>query len=134
MSVSKEILEKVNKWTNFAEEDLRLAKHSLTLASNCPFRLTAYHAQQCAEKYLKAFLVYNQIDFPYTHSLTRLLELTSKSLKRDKLEEVGTLSVYAITTRYPGEDEEVSKEDAEEAIRLAEIVKKRIQEEFAKLM
>lgn len=29
-----------------------------------PYRLIAYHAQQCAEKYLKAYLVYHDIDFP----------------------------------------------------------------------
>ncbi len=75
MALSKDVMIKVKKWINYAEEDLRLAKHSLTMESGCPFRLTAYHAQQCAEKYLKAFLVFHQIDFPYTHSITRLLEI-----------------------------------------------------------
>ena len=63
---------------NYAEEDLRIAKYSLTMESSCPFRLIAYHAQQCAEKNLSrkfSGLVFHHIDFPYTHSITRLLEI-----------------------------------------------------------
>ncbi len=33
-------------------------EHSpIVCAVRCPFRLVAYHAQQCVEKYLKAYLV-----------------------------------------------------------------------------
>jgi HEPN domain-containing protein len=52
--------------------------HRLTLTSRVPYRLIAYHAQLCAEKYLKAFLVYHRIDFPYTHDIGRLLELCAE--------------------------------------------------------
>ena len=75
MALSNEVIIKVKKWTNYAEEDLRIAKYSLTMESSCSFRLIAYHAQQCAEKYLKAFLVFHHIDFPYAHSITKLLEI-----------------------------------------------------------
>lgn len=38
----------------------------LRMESGCPYQLIAYHAhQQCAEKYLKAFLVYLRQDFPW---------------------------------------------------------------------
>lgn len=126
MEPNEEIILKVRKWINYAEEDLRLAKHSLTLESGCPFRLTAYHAQQCAEKYLKAFLVYHQIDFPYTHSITRLLEICSEVINTNEFTEAEMLTPFAITTRYPGEDEEVRKEEAVEAIRIADLVKEKI--------
>jgi len=59
MPLNNDIIVKVKKWIDYAEEDLRLAKHSLTLESNYPSRLTAYHAQQCAEKYLKEFLIFH---------------------------------------------------------------------------
>jgi HEPN domain-containing protein len=126
MVPGEEIILKVKKWISYAEEDLSLAKHSLGLESNCPFRLTAYHAQQCAEKYLKALLVFHQIDFPYTHSITRLLEICSEIININELTEAEILTPYAITTRYPGEDEEVTKEEALEAIRVAELVKGKI--------
>lgn len=64
---SKELKEKVKHWIELAEEDLRVAKHSLTMSSNIPYRIIAFHSQQCAEKYIKALLVLHNIDFPYTH-------------------------------------------------------------------
>jgi len=126
MHPNEETILKVKKWITYAEEDLQLAKHSLTLESSCPFRLTAYHAQQCAEKYLKAFLVFQQIDFPYTHSITRLLEICSQVINTNELTEAEMLSPFAITTRYPVEDEEVTKEEALQAIRIADLVKEKI--------
>jgi HEPN domain-containing protein len=59
-----EIFHKVKQWINFGDEDLRLARHALKILSSCPTRLIAYHAQQCAEKYLKAYLVFHRIYFP----------------------------------------------------------------------
>ena len=61
-----EIVAKVREWAAHADDDLRVAEHTLTLPDECPYRLVAYHAQQCAEKYLKAFLVLRGIDFPFT--------------------------------------------------------------------
>jgi hypothetical protein len=40
----KEVLRKVVKWLNYADEDLRLARHGLILKTGCPYRLIAYHA------------------------------------------------------------------------------------------
>src|SRR3990172_3786821 len=128
MGINEEIVLNVKKWIKYAEEDIQLAKHSLSLESGCPYRLTAYHAQQCAEKYLKALLVYNRMDFPYTHSITRLIEVCSGIIDTDEFAVAETLTPFAITTRYPGEDEEVTKEEAIEAIRIAELVKGKINE------
>jgi HEPN domain-containing protein len=72
---NKETIQQVIEWVSYADEDLLLAKHELTLAEKCPYRLVAYHAQQCAEKYLKAYLIFCGIDFPYTHDISELLEL-----------------------------------------------------------
>ena len=67
MSGTEDVLfRRVREWVRYADEDLRLARHGLTLTSGCPYRLIAYHAQQCAEKYLKAFLVFSEIDLPTT--------------------------------------------------------------------
>ena len=46
------LLHKVRQWVDFAEEDLCLAEHGLCMGEESPHRLVAYHAQQCAEKYL----------------------------------------------------------------------------------
>ena len=119
-ATKKEILLKVNQWVLYAEEDLRLANHALSLSSGCPYRLIAYHAQQCAEKYLKAFLVFHKIDFPYTHNISRLLELCAEIVEwTETLSEAEELTPFAISARYPGEDEDVTKEEAIRAIAIA---------------
>lgn len=119
MNVNRaDIVRKVHQWLAYAEEDLRLAQYGLTMPSSCPYRLIAYHGQQCAEKYLKAYLVLNEIDFPYTHNIRSLLKLCTKEWTKE-LTEAERLTPYAVTTRYPGEDEEVTKEEAEHAIHIA---------------
>ncbi|MDZ7319154.1 MAG: HEPN domain-containing protein [candidate division KSB1 bacterium] len=125
--VDETIIRKAKLWISHAEEDLRLAQHGLKLKSSCPYKLIAYHAQQCAEKYLKAFLVYQNIDFPYTHNISRLLELCAdKANWTEKLKDAEELTPFAITTRYPGEYEEVTKENAMRAIRIAKFVRRTV--------
>lgn len=128
MSPKKEdIIKKVNQWVEIANEDLQMAKHGFTISSNVPYRLIAFHSQQCAEKYLKAFLVFNSIDFPYTHEIEKLLNLIPEEYKlTGKLKEAFKLSDYAVARRYPDFYLSVSKEEAEYSVKLAEDVKKEI--------
>ena len=112
-----EIVAKVREWAAHADDDLRVAEHTLTLPDECPYRLVAYHAQQCAEKYLKAFLVLRRIDFPFTHNIARLLELCSERADwADTIKDAEELTPFAITARYPGDDEPVSEPEARRAI------------------
>ena len=121
----RQLRQKVFQWLLYAEEDLRLARHGLTLENNCPCRLIAYHAQQCAEKHLKAYLVHKSIDFPYTHNIAILLELCAEHASwAENLTDAEELTPFAITARYPGEDEEVSRAEAVRAIQIAERVRK----------
>jgi HEPN domain-containing protein len=125
----KELEEQVYKWIEIAEEDLLLAKHAFTLQSNIPYRLICYHAQQCAEKYMKAFLVSKFIDFPYTHSIDALTKLAPEEFKlMTKLESTFKLTNYAVARRYPGEYQKIDKDDAQNAVKLAEFVKEIIYE------
>ncbi|MHB9037491.1 MAG: HEPN domain-containing protein [Armatimonadota bacterium] len=121
---NRDVIEKVRQWADYADEDLRLAKHALQIEEGCPCRLIAYHAQQCVEKYLKAFLVMRGVDFPYTHNTGRLLELcVEQGVSADEIGDADELTPYAVTTRYPGEDEEVSRDEAVQAVRTAERVR-----------
>ena len=82
-----------------------------------------YHAQQAAEKALKAVLIAAQIDIPYTHNIQKLLDLLPAGIPRTvEVDASGRLSAYAVTTRYPGEEEPLTEEDHREAVRLAEAV------------
>ena len=122
-ATDKDIAQKVRQWMDYADDDLRLAEHGLKMESGCPFRLIAYHAQQCAEKYLKAFLVYQREDFPYTHNISTLLELCRKHADWvGSMEQTEILTAYAITTQYPGQDEPVTLTDAQQAVEKAKQV------------
>ena len=125
----KELEEQVFKWVEVAEEDLILAKHAFTLESNIPYRLIAYHAQQCSEKYLKAFLVSRLIDFPYTHNIEILVDLCERAVNiKEQLKDIFILSQYAAAKRYPGEYRKIKKADAVKAVKLAELTKQVISE------
>lgn len=115
---------KVMQWLAYAEEDLRLAAHAMGMPpAECPARLVAYHAQQCAEKCLKAYLVYHGVDFPYTHNISTLLELCSECGDWPvNLREAEELTDYAVTTRYPGDAAEVSEAETRRAVELAQQV------------
>jgi len=120
----KELEDQVFKWIEIAEEDLILANHAFTLSTNIPYRLICYHAQQCAEKYLKALLVSRLIDFPYTHSIDDLVKLCPVELDLiNRLAKTFKLTNYAVAKRYPGEYKKVTKEDALESVKLAELTK-----------
>lgn len=72
-----------------------------------PFTDTAlFHAQQAAEKSLKAFLTYHEVSFEKTHDLE---EISGRILAIDPtleplLKRVSVLTPFAVVFRYPGED------------------------------
>lgn len=117
-------VQKVRQWLAYADEDLRLAMHAMAMPpAERPARLVAYHAQQCAEKCLKAYLVCHGMDFPYTHNISTLLELCSEHGDWPvNLREAEELTDYAVTTRYPGEAAEVSEVETHRAVELAQHV------------
>ena len=128
-----DIFPKVRQWIDYGDEDLRLARYALTLSSGCPYRLIAYHAQQCTEKYLKAYLVYHRIDFPYTHNISRLLELCEENSSwPSKIREAEELTPFAITARYPGEDEKVTKKEALRAVGIAAKIRQTVRKTLKK--
>jgi len=133
MTVPRDVLmAKVREWAMLAEEDLRAAEHLLTLADRCPFRLVAYHSQQCAEKYLKAFLVLHGVDFPYTHNIARLLELCAdRAAWTDDLKDAEELTPFAIAARYPGEDDPVTESEARRAVEIARRVRELLRKVLA---
>jgi HEPN domain-containing protein len=122
----KEKMEIVSAWIRKAESDLITAQHSLNIRRNTPYDTICFHAQQCAEKYLKAFLTFHEIEFEKIHDLKRLISLASKVDKVfiEVLELADKLTDYAVDIRYPFVVEEPTREEAEEAIKTAKEIKK----------
>jgi len=83
-----------------------------------------FHAQQAAERYLKAFLSFNDVTFPKTHDIEELLGLCATIDKRfsDLIEETAFLTDYAVDLRYDVEFWP-EKEDAEIAFGTANKIK-----------
>ena len=104
-------------WIARAEEDYKLPRSALRYKEPLTYG-ACFHAQQCAEKYLKAILVSTGQPFPRTHDLLTLSDLCSRQgvLLGLDLDELDTLSSYAVRVRYPGDDP-----IPEEARRAAEI-------------
>jgi HEPN domain-containing protein len=109
-------------WIKKAENDLITAKNSLNIKPEPPLDTICFHAQQCAEKYLKAFLVYHEIEFEKIHDITELILLASQVDKSFlQLIDLGKkLTPYAVEIRYPGMlTEEITEETAREAVNMA---------------
>ncbi|MBI4430225.1 MAG: HEPN domain-containing protein [Candidatus Omnitrophica bacterium] len=121
------LVETLRQWVEKAENDLKNAERVLKAGGDCPTDTVCFHAQQCIEKYQKALLVLNRIDFPKTHDLNALARLmpdlllpmlTDKDRRR--------LTEYATVLRYPGDDEPVTVSEARAAVRWARRVRARI--------
>ena len=118
-----EVRRLVSEWVRKADLDLRTVDR---LFSEDPFRdIVSFHAQQAAEKYLKALLTRHQIEFPKTHELRRLLELLSKTEPQITagLTDIKWLEPYGAEVRYPGDRPDTLPGDEQRARELARMVR-----------
>ena len=124
----------LEKWLKFCDEDLRAA--DATFKDNV-FSAVCFHAQQAAEKAIKAIVLIKSGKVPRDHSLLRLAEMSGdKELFELHKEELGFLDMFYVPTRYPdalpGSLPEglPNKEDAEKAVvyakKVVEFIKKRL--------
>ena len=108
-------------WLRHAWSDLELARtprnSKILLEDLC------FHAQQAAEKALKAVLVFRSVPFLRTHNIRTLLDLLPEDLNLpEEAKEAPILTDYAVLTRYPVGLEPVTEEEYREAVRIAEAV------------
>lgn len=95
-------MQKHESWLLIALEDLASAKYLLTV----PFMTTLFHIQQCAEKSLKAYLVFKIGSAIKIHDLVRL---TTMCMEIDKNFETvrlfaSIINPYKTAGRYPEPD------------------------------
>ncbi len=105
------------EWIQKADGDFNTAQRELRVRHAPNYDAACFHTQQCAEKYLKAFLVSRKVEPPRVRNLIELLKLClgldgSFELIRPALE---LLNTYAVDIRYPGESS--TKEEARDAVR-----------------
>lgn len=131
MPADETVLEVVRGWLAKAEGDLENARLVLAAGPEGPMDTVAFHAQQCAEKYLKALLCFRGDEVPRTHDVEALLTRTGMwSGIEITVEESRLMTDYATLTRDPGDYEPVSEDEAGHAIELAERVRAVVRREL----
>lgn len=124
-------MKEFEKWFKKAESDLLVIKNNLT-SNEVPIDACCFHAQQAAEKYLKAYLVSKRIIFPKTHDLQTLLNLciaANHSFIKIKGPAI-RLSDFAIGQRYPDAFDDLTFDDALNAEKDAKEIKEFILQNF----
>jgi len=110
----------VARWLAKAANDLRTAETMVSLVPPV-VDTSCYHAQQCVEKCLKAFLTAADRHVERTHSLPRLVELCAEvDPAFGRLADIGVeLTGYASQSRYPDDWREIPVAEALAAVEKA---------------
>jgi len=120
MNPKKQSDEEPREWVEKSRSDLMAAR--VLKEHGAPVRGAAcFHCQQTVEKVLKAFLIYNRVDFEKVHNLEYLLDLcVEKDGSFEELRNAAELMApFAVDIRYPGYME-ISKGQMEKALSSAE--------------
>lgn len=116
------------EWVAKAEGDYATARRESRARRQPNFDAVCFHAQQCAEKYLKGLLQQQLLAIPRTHNLEALAKplLTAHVALKTLATAIRTLSAYAVETRYPGKsaDRALAKEALELCSRIRHVCRK----------
>lgn len=97
----------VQRWLDFAENDLAVAKHLLETFHPKPLEIICYHCQQSAEKAIKAVYIALGIPggIPKKHDLTFLLEQMKHrvTISDAMFDHADDLNSFSVIVRYPNE-------------------------------
>jgi HEPN domain-containing protein len=118
------------EWINKAEGDWVAANLLFRARKSANYDATCFHAQQSAEKYLKARLEEASVVCGKTHDLAKLLSLAlplepSWNVLR---QDVIVLTDFAVDYRYPGSS--ATKADAKDAVQRCRKVRLVIRRSF----
>ena len=117
------------EWGQKAEGDYTSAQH-LQQIENPANDVICFLAQQCVEKYLKAWLQEANIPFPRTHNLEKLLSLIVPTFPvwAAWREDFSKLSEHAVDPRYPGKF--ATAEETAQAMHICVAVRQAVREQL----
>ena len=115
-------------WVTKAERDWISAQREARARKDPNHDLSCFSAQQCAEKYLKAWLIEAGVSFRKTHDLVQLLNLVLSTDPALKVlhKDLSFLNAFAVDYRYPGID--ATKATARDAIKACRHVRQVIRQ------
>jgi len=113
----------VKEWMQFADNDFYSAQ-ILNESVRKPYEIICYHCAQAVEKYLKGYLIYNDIVPERTHNL---YFLNTVCIEKNKIFETikiecGFLNRFANEIRYPNKLE-INLEDVNVSIKYVERIR-----------
>ena len=113
------------EWLRYAKSDLKTADHMFNDVNPKEIEIACYHAHQCAEKSLKAYLILKNIEPPRTHDLVELNHLCTVNEPGFSAmqQRCVFLNPYGVHVRYPNElgvDDTITKNAIENARKLFE--------------
>ena len=109
-------------WLEYSKSDLHAAQTLLESKEFFPLQI-CFLSQQCAEKAIKAILVFENVNFPKVHDLDRLHDLIPRGWKvKQKFPDLAELTIWAVEARYPADMPAVMEKEAREAFLLAKAV------------
>lgn len=117
----------LENWLLLANEDIAVIDSLFTSDSDFYARTICFHSQQAVEKFLKAFLVFHNKDFPKTHDLEFLLMECQKIDKSGFDFDFGSLTDFGVSIRYPDDFIIPDKEDTIRYRDIALHVKKEVE-------
>lgn len=114
-------------WVAKADNDLLNIRNNLN-DERVPWDTVCFHAQQAAEKLLKAYLVSRGRTVQRTHDLLHLLDecVSAEAPFESLLEPCRRLNPYAVALRYPGSLVEPTPEDSHEANAAAAMIRREV--------
>lgn len=123
-------IEDVRAWLQKVQFDLKACVHALSSEDESLWPDAVFHAQQAAEKSLKAFLAWHDKPFRKTHSIEELghacIELDPTLTSA--VDRAVPLTEYAWKFRYPGEPDLLSREEADRAFQASRDLHKAIRD------
>ncbi len=111
-------------WLKRAKSNLLIGKTYKDNVEEIFFEDLCFELQQCAEKSLKALLIFYGFEFPKTHDISFLITLLKNKTTisiTEEINEAKRLTAYSTKTRYPNWNR-VSLEEYQNAVILAEEV------------
>jgi len=119
-------------WLQKSESDRKAA--GLALDGNLG-DVACFHSQQLAERVLKAYLVWNGVSFPFTHNLSRLLDICGKvdAAFLSLIPVAETLTPYAVEFRYDVEfwpERSVARKSLDSALTIRAFILERLPDEM----
>lgn len=119
------------EWVQEAETDCKSARDLAKRRKDPIPKRVCWDCQQCAEKYLKAFLVRHDRTFPFRHDLIELNNLCREVDENFRLivTDLDKSNAYGPAFRYPGPTATI--EDAQSAIKAVKRIREFVRAKLA---